>query len=370
MQRIDHPLPWSSLGSSRQLSVFRFGAGERKAYIQASLHADELPGMRTAWELKKRLAELEAQGALKGTVELVPVANPLGLGQLFQGAHQGRFEFGSGRNFNRDFFELSEPVAASLEGRLGDDPRANVQLVRQAMRDALAGLPPASSELDGLQRLLLSHACDADVVLDLHCDAEAALHMYALPQHWPQWRSLAAHMGMKVALLAEDSGGSSFDEACSLPWLRLSRIFPDAQIPLACLATTLELGGQADTGAAAAQAHAAGILAFLAEQGFIEGEWPQAAFEPCEGMPFEGTELLYAPHPGVVTFLREPGAWVEAGEPLFEVIDPLSDQVSTLCSSSAGVLFAVERLRYAQPGFWLAKVAGRTARRHGRLLSD
>ncbi|MCQ9424010.1 M14 family metallopeptidase [Pseudomonas sp. LJDD11] len=370
MQRIDHPLPWSSLGSSRQLSVFRFGVGERKAYIQASLHADELPGMRTAWELKKRLAELEVQGALKGTVELVPVANPLGLGQLFQGAHQGRFEFGSGRNFNRDFFELSEPVAASLEGRLGDDQRANVQLVRQAMRDALAGLPPASSELDGLQRLLLSHACDADVVLDLHCDAEAALHMYALPQHWPQWRSLAAHMGMKVALLAEDSGGSSFDEACSLPWLRLSRIFPDAQIPLACLATTLELGGQADTGAAAAQAHAAGILAFLAEQGFIEGEWPQAAFEACEGMPFEGTELLYAPHPGVVTFLREPGAWVEAGEPLFEVIDPLSDQVSTLCSSSAGVLFAVERLRYAQPGFWLAKVAGRTARRHGRLLSD
>lgn len=370
MQRIDHSLPWSSLGTQRQLSVFRFGSGERKAYIQASLHADELPGMRTAWELKKRLVELEAQGALKGTIELVPVANPLGLGQLIQGAHQGRFEFGSGKNFNRDFAELSEPVAAQLEGRLGDDPRANVQLIRQAMRDALAGLPAAQSELEGLQRLLLSHACDADVVLDLHCDAEAALHMYALPQHWPQWRSLAAHMQMSVALLAEDSGGSSFDEACSLPWLRLSRIFPDAQIPLACLATTLELGGQADTGQGQACAHADGILAFLAEQGLIEGNGSRPATEACEGMPFEGTELVYAPHPGVVTFLRAPGVWVEAGEPLFEVIDPLSDQASTVCSSTAGVLFAVERLRYAQPGFWLAKVAGRTALRHGRLLSD
>jgi predicted deacylase len=100
-----------------------------------------------------------------------------------------------------------------------------------------------------MQRILLSHACTADVVLDLHCDAEAALHMYALPQHWPQWRSLAAHLNVKVGLLAEDSGGSSFDEACSLPWLRLSRAFPEAQIPLACLATTVELGGQADTGA-------------------------------------------------------------------------------------------------------------------------
>jgi len=370
MQRIDHALPWSSLGTERQLSVFRFGAGERKAYIQASLHADELPGMRTAWELKKRLTELEAQGALKGVIELVPVANPIGLGQLLQGAHQGRFEFGSGKNFNRDFSELSEPVAELLEGQLGDDPHANVNLIRQAMISALQNLPAPSSQLQGLQRLLLSHACTADVVLDLHCDAEAALHMYALPQQWPQWRSLSAHLNVRVALLAEDSGGSSFDEACSLPWLRLSRIFPHAQIPLACLATTVELGGQADTGKEPAEAHAEGILAFLAEQGLISGEWPQPANDSCEAMPFEGTELLFAPHPGVVTFLRPAGVWVEVGEPLFEVIDPLSDRISTVCAGTAGVLFATERLRYAQPGFWLAKVAGRTPLRRGRLLND
>ncbi|KPX24990.1 Succinylglutamate desuccinylase/aspartoacylase family protein [Pseudomonas amygdali pv. dendropanacis] len=370
MQRIDHVLPWSTLGTERTLSVFRFSTGERKAYIQASLHADELPGMRTAWELKRRLTELEQQGALKGVVELVPVANPLGLGQLLQGAHQGRFEFGSGKNFNRDFTELSEPVAELLEGQLGDDPRANTQLIRQAMMTALEGLPAAQSELQGMQRILLKHACIADVVLDLHCDADAALHMYALPQHWPQWRSLSAHLNIQVALLAEDSGGSSFDEACSLPWLRLSRTFPQAQIPLACLATTIELGGQADTGKPQAQAHAEGILAFLAEQGFISGDWPQPAHQACEGLPFEGTELLYAPHPGVVTFLRAAGDKVEIGDALFEVIDPLSDQVSTICANTAGVLFAIERLRYAQPGFWLAKVAGRTALRHGRLLSD
>ena len=63
-------------------------------------------------QLKKRLAELEAQGLLNGVIELVPVANPLGLGQLLQGNHQGRFEAGSGKNFNRDFVELSAPVAA------------------------------------------------------------------------------------------------------------------------------------------------------------------------------------------------------------------------------------------------------------------
>ncbi|NWA11721.1 succinylglutamate desuccinylase/aspartoacylase family protein [Pseudomonas gingeri] len=370
MERIDHSLPWGSLGTERQLSVFRFGSGERKAYIQASLHADELPGMRTAWELKKRLLELESRGALKGVIELVPVANPIGLGQLLQGNHQGRFEYASGKNFNRDFVALAEPVAALVGDRLGDDPHANVQLIRQAMRDVLAALPPANSPLQGMQRVLLGHACDADVVLDLHCDCEAALHMYALPQHWPQWRSLAAYLDVKVALLAEESGGTSFDEACSLPWLQLSRQFPQASIPLAGMSTTIELGGQADTGRPEAEAHAEGILAFLAGQGLIGGEWPAPQHEACEAMPFEGTELLYAPHAGVVSYLCPVGSWVEPGEPLFEVIDPLSDRVSTVCAGTAGVLYAVERLRYAQPAIWLAKVAGREPLRHGRLLSD
>jgi predicted deacylase len=99
------------------------------------------------------------------------------------------------------------------------------------MSDVLALCPRRAASCKACSALL-SHACTADMVLDLHCDAEAALHMYALPQHWPQWRSLSAHLNVKVGLLAEDSGGSSFDEACSLPWLRLSRAFPEAQIPL------------------------------------------------------------------------------------------------------------------------------------------
>ncbi len=121
MQRIDHRLPWNTPGSERQLSLFRFGSGPCKAYIQASLHADELPGMRVAVELKRRLLELERQGRLTGVVELVPVANPIGLGQLVQGQHQGRFELASGKNFNRDFFDLAEAIAPALEGCLGSD---------------------------------------------------------------------------------------------------------------------------------------------------------------------------------------------------------------------------------------------------------
>ncbi|WP_256588806.1 succinylglutamate desuccinylase/aspartoacylase family protein, partial [Pseudomonas sp. HMWF021] len=141
MQRIDHVLPWSHLGSERSLSVFRYGAGSRKVYIQASLHADELPGMRTAWELKQRLSELEQQGRLQGVIELVPVANPIGLDQHLQGSHMGRFELGSGKNFNRSFVELSAPVAARIGEQLGSDAEANIALIRQTMGQVLDELP-------------------------------------------------------------------------------------------------------------------------------------------------------------------------------------------------------------------------------------
>ncbi|KQO43850.1 M14 family metallopeptidase [Pseudomonas chengduensis] len=370
MQRIDHPLPWSPTGTSRHLSVLRYGSGPCKAYIQASLHADELPGMRVAVELRRRLQQLESAGRLTGVIELVPVANPIGLSQLFQAAVQGRFEFASGRNFNRDFVDLAAAVAAHVEGHLGSDGASNVRLIRRAMAEALDALPAPASELEGMQRLLLRHACDADIVLDLHCDFEAAVHLYSAPQHWPALRPLAARLQAGAVLLAEDSGGSSFDEACAMPWQRLRQRFPEAEIPLACLATTVELGGMADTEAERAVASAEAILAFLAERGLITGDWPAAPEHCCEATPFAGAQYALAPHPGVVSFFKQPGEWVEHGEALFEVIDPLSEQHSIVRAETCGVLYARERMRFARPGLWLAKVAGATPIRQGRLLSD
>ena len=44
------PLNGSSLGTQRTITALHFGdeAASRKIYIQASLHADELPGALTA----------------------------------------------------------------------------------------------------------------------------------------------------------------------------------------------------------------------------------------------------------------------------------------------------------------------------------
>jgi predicted deacylase len=238
------------------------------------------------------------------------------------------------------------------------------------MADVLADMPPPMSELDGLRRLLLQHACDADVVLDLHCDFESIMLLYAMPQNWPRLRSLAARLGAGAALLAEGAGGSAFDEACAIPWLRLAELFPEANVPLACVATTIELRGMADTEREQCVDSAEAILGYLAEQGLISGDWPAAPLTCCEATPFAGAQYAYAPHPGVVSFLQPLGARVRVGDPLFEVLDPLTDRHSIVRASTDGTLYARERLRFAQPGLWLAKVAGTRLIRQGRLLSD
>jgi len=94
MQIHQHPLVGASLGTGRAITSYRFGPRDGDSptvYIQASLHADELPGMVVAWYLKRRFAELEAMGRLSARVVLVPVANPAGLNQHWFGAQMGRF---------------------------------------------------------------------------------------------------------------------------------------------------------------------------------------------------------------------------------------------------------------------------------------
>lgn len=91
MQVRHHPLVGASLGTARAITSYRFGHDDGadaspKVYIQASLHADELPGMVVAWYLKRRFAELEAAGRLAARIVLVPVANPAGLNQHWFGA--------------------------------------------------------------------------------------------------------------------------------------------------------------------------------------------------------------------------------------------------------------------------------------------
>ena len=93
MQRIDHPLLSQSLGSNKSISSFHFGTqgASPKVYIQASLHAEELPGMLVAHHLRAMLEVAQAAGLVQGEIVVGPVAYPFGMVHRLYHKLLGRF---------------------------------------------------------------------------------------------------------------------------------------------------------------------------------------------------------------------------------------------------------------------------------------
>jgi uncharacterized protein len=360
----------STPGTQHSFTLLRFGAGLAgpKATIQAALHADELPPILVAQQLRARLAELEAAGQLLGCVQLVPYANPLGLAQQLLGQHQGRFDLADGVNFNRMHADIGATVAASIAPALTQEAAHNVSVIRAALREAAAKLV-AKDPAQDLKHKLLQIAIDSDVVLDMHCDSQAAMHLYAHSAHEALAHELGTLLGARAVLLASESGDSPFDEACSRPWAVLQQAFPEHPVPMACFSPTLELRGEADTHHAMAADDADAIIEFLRRRGIVAGTAAALPAARCQPTPLAGSEPIVAPRAGVVVFKREPGENVEAGAVIADLVDAQSGTVEPLCCESAGVLYARISTRWATPGKRIAKVAGTTIVRTGKLLS-
>jgi uncharacterized protein len=371
MQIQTHPLISPTLGTERHLTSFHYGpAGGQKIYIQASLHADELPGMLVAWTLRRRLAELEAAGRLRGEIVVVPVSNPIGLNQRLLGQLLGRFETSTASNFNRHFYNLADLVLPRIEGRLTDDARQNLLAVRAVMREALDEQQPAT-ELASHRLALQKLSYDADVVLDLHCDFDAALHLYTNPDLWPEVEPLARYLGAKASLYALNSLGNPFDEIHSFCWSELlARYGEQHPIPNGSVSVTIELRGQADVSYEYADRDAQAIIDFLTQRGVIEGT--AAPMPPLDypATPFSGSSPLTAPISGVLVFHLAAGAYVDAGQAVADIVDPLTDRTVTLKSAVAGVMYARQRTRFATAGMEVAWVAGAEPQRTGALLHD
>ncbi|WP_250467335.1 succinylglutamate desuccinylase/aspartoacylase family protein [Caballeronia sp. GAFFF2] len=372
MQTRHTPLVSTTLGTARELVSFHFGAersGE-KVYVQASLHADETPAMLTAWQLKKRLLQLEGEGRLRGEIVLVPVANPVGLSQHVLGQFLGRFDANSGHNFNRGF---PMPPAQALIERIGmawssSDAAYNARLLRRAVRDML-GEMRAKNEFESLRLTLLTLASDADIVLDLHCSLEATMHLYTSPASWPALEPLAHYLGANGVLLATDSGGQSFDEIHALLWNEV-RALLGGDVPLGApnIAATVEHRGQRDVSYETAQHDADAIVDFLIARGVIEGEARALPPLVLGATPLAGSEQLIAPVSGIVVYRASVGARLKAGDAVFDIVDPLTDAVTTVATKNDGVFYMRRAIRFAQAGAPMGRVTGQTAFRTGVLI--
>ncbi|WP_337065000.1 succinylglutamate desuccinylase/aspartoacylase family protein [Rouxiella badensis] len=366
------PLPGMAPGTQHQLTIHKFSGGQsgRSAYIQAGVHADEHPGLLVIQHLLERLQEIEQAGDLLGEVAVCPFANPVGLGQNIFGYVTGRFNLANGENFNRNFPDITPAVEAMIaEGAASPLSSADIKRRFAEAIDAI----PAHDTVATNKKLLLKEALRHDIVLDLHCDTSATLHLYATLHQQERAVLLAGCMGIETVFLEEQAGGQPFDEAFGKPWKKLTQA--GLANPLDCgFSTSVELRGQADVNDEMARADAKGILQFLAREGLLRLTPPLAPLAQVETYPLEGASHLQAPAMGLLVWKKRLGDTVSLGELIAEIV-PIEASLGTprvpVYSDIDGKIIVQPLFKMVRTGQRVALLAGKTPLAHrkaGQLL--
>lgn len=327
-------LEGDSAGISWRLPVLHFKGSKPdapKIYIQAALHAGELPGTALVHFLCERLRQAEADGALLGDITVVPHANPIGAAQSHFGEMQGRFDLGSRTNFNRDF-----------------------PLISLRDRNLLIANLERYSAVDRLKRQLIHMALGADLVIDLHCDDESLQYAYIDDAFWPEAADLAAALDMDAVLLS-DGESSAFEEAVSFAWKY--EVPGEKKTHLSGrLSVTVELRGTRDVYPEMARKDAEGLWRFLAARGAVSDDSVTLSAFTGPAVPLDNVEMIRAPQAGTVLFHRNIGERVEQGDLLATII------------TAPGMPDGSIDVHAPQAGLIVTRVSDRLVRRRGDLM--
>ncbi len=375
--KISRLLVGDTPGRSTELNYFRIGPEDaaKKVYLHAALHADEQPGILILHHLLPLLRDADAAGELNARFVLFPMVNPLGMGDIEFGRHQGRYNRDTGVNHNRGWPVLYDAVGDGLAEKFGNDADENVSLVRAALREWVDSLPQVTAQ-DQWRHTVLTEACDADYVFDVHCDDDSLLHIFSIPQLADNMQQLADWSGAAATMLAEDSGGGSFDEVWPVFWQRLAAECPGKPIPLPVVSCTLEYRGQIDTFDELNRQDAHNLYGYFQQQGLIGGVPLGQKGEARAGTDLRATEYLRAPQAGLLAYRVELGDWVEKGDCIAELIQLDGDGAfidrMPLLAGTSGQVISRKINKYVWAGANVSKIVGTEIleSRSGSLLSD
>lgn len=338
MQKSIERLAGDSEGVAYEFPVFRFTGTDKaapRAYLQAALHAGELPGTVAIDALMPMLAKAEAEGRIKGSITLVPWANPVGRAQYHFGDHQGRFYLGTRTNFNRDFALIDMPDTSLLP----------------------AESTPTTID-ERLKLRLLKLSIGHDIVLDLHCDDEGVAYLYVPAQLWPAMQDCAAAMGVDAVLLWEGASGSAFEEASFNPYIKADKARYET-----LAVTTVEYRGILDVDGASAQSDAEGLYRLLVARGVVT-DTALPAPGPFQGVvaPLENIDMMPSPAAGAILYDVKPGDRVEKGARLASIVHAPGEAAgrTEVFAPQAGYILTRRSRRIIRAGEDLLKLVGAT----------
>ena len=265
----------------------RFGTARHaapKIYIQAALHADEVPAILVAHQLARLpCRSLKQMARLKGEVVLVPFANPIGLAQQVMGQHHGRFDLRDGVKFQpwvcRSAGPCGQRTGRPPLRRTKPDAICCLINVRRWIRNALANV--SSSSASGHSHAGSEKPAPAPGRRCRRGARPALRHRCgdASSMRSRRRREMAEALGAQPSVRGRGAAGHRIGRpafrrslyahlGCQLQQM-LSPSFP---IALACFASTVELRGENDTQHDLARQDAAGLCAYPdAHDGAITG---------------------------------------------------------------------------------------------------
>jgi predicted deacylase len=364
-------------GQTTEFTYYKIGPKDapEKVHLQAALHADEQPGTMVLHHLLPKLRHADEQNLLRARFTVMPMVNPLGMSNMSLRHHIGRYDVNSGVNYNRRWPDLFAMIRQQLAGRLGDDERFNVNLIRKAVAQWIDGQQPRTAA-EQLRLLVLREAHDAEFLFDLHCDDDSLLHIFTSPELMPELQDLADWMGAAATLTAADSGGGSFDEVLPQLYRKVAATNPGKPVPMASATATLEYRGQADTFDHLGADDAQRLYGFLCGRNLIDdnpGDKPGLA---PRATPFEATEVVRVEKAGIVAYRVELGEKVRKGQPIADLIaldgpEAFIGRTPILAGTDGFILSRTAR-KYAPRGANIAKIVGTQplASRKGYLLED
>ena len=367
-QHITIPLSADTAGAAYTVSYYHFIPDIKgtypKIFLQAGLHADEQPGTLILHYLLDMLEQADKSGQLNAEFIVFPMVNPIGMAQIYNHHHSGRFDFSTGLNFNRNWPDLAECILNNepdILGKLSENEPENKDKILSSVRRWIARQTPITA-LEKLRLEIIKIAIECDVVLDLHCDVDATNHIYIVPQLMPEYQDLANWMGSRVTLTAENSGGGSFDEVWPRLWIDLQRLCPDKPVPPPILSATLEYRGLIDVEETLNKLDAENLMGFFITRGFINSKMDKAAPIMPPALPFNATQIIKASFSGLVCYHVTLGQRVDEGELIASILlldgpDAFRKKIPVYAGTS-GIVFSMMLQKYIWKGAPLAKIAG------------
>jgi predicted deacylase len=372
------PLRGDTPGAVTEFTYYVIGPKDapEKVHLQAALHADEHPGTMLLHHLLPMLRQADDRGLLRARFTVMPVVNPLGMATFSLRRHIGRYDANSGINFNRRWPDLFQAVRQQLNGRLSDDERFNVNLIRKAVATWIDAQTPRNAN-EQLRLLVLKEAHDAEFVLDLHCDDDSLIHIFTSPELMPELQDLADWMGAAATLTAADSGGGSFDEVLPQLYRKVALANPGKPVPMASATATLEYRGQADVFDDLGAGDARRLWGFLCGRNLIDTDAGEPPARMPAATPFEATEIIRTDRPGLVAYRVALGERVSKGQPVADLIALDGPEAfigrTPVFAGTDGFVLSRSMQKYSTRGASIMKIVGTTVlqgRKGAYLLED